>query len=106
VPRVSLPPYEKPSESSDPRDTPLDRPSSLVSAKLPAILRLRTCPIPPMRGDELDPPTSEPLAMAVTVVGLVTDHSLRLRSRTPRPSATDFDRRERGFEKRDFARGR
>lgn len=66
----------QPPEVLQPREKTFDLPSSPVTAKRSAVLRLGSFPPPPVRGDHLGTPVlAQPLIKAVAVVRLVPDQA-------------------------------
>ena len=69
-------------ERAQPSDCPLDDPSMLVSAELPAVLGGRLDSVLAMRADQVDALTGEVISKRVAVIGAVGNEAWRILSRT------------------------
>lgn len=92
-----------PTEAADPSIRPFDLPTFPVPTKGPAILDPQPASVLAIRDDEFDPSPLQTIPERVAVVGSIGDHPRRLGPRPPRSVPRDADRRERGFEERDFS---
>ena len=93
-------------EIAEPRQGAFHLPATLVAAQRPAILRARLAAIPAMRCNQFDPPSRQPVAQRVAVIGAIGNHTLWFLTGTPAAiSPGHTDRRERFFREPDFVRG-
>src|SRR5215213_561859 len=89
-----------------PRVSPLDDPSALVSSQLSPVLMRRHSIVPPSRDDRFDLPLDQQRSRRITVIAAICDQPLRLMWATPLTSAPfHLDAVERAFEEFDLCRG-
>src|SRR5437762_521652 len=89
-----------------PRVSPLDDPSALVTPELSPVLMRRYSIVLPTRDDRFDLPIDQQRSRRITVIAAICNQPLRLVRATPRTlSSFHLDAVERSFKEFDLRRG-
>ncbi len=93
-------------EIADPADRAFDFPATAVASKLPTILQFRFAAVAPVRTDQIDAASPQPLSQRIGIGRLVVNQPFRILFRPSASFPRNSNLLQRRFDQGDFVRRR